>query len=458
MPLSRCSQFYRAGEKLAPDMHPSYAHPRITGSQKQFASQDQLVVVLSIAVQLVLAVLFGHFYDMRISMSTGYLVGTGQNPYVAQDLTAVFTNSLFKGMSTIGYPPPWPLMLGLLFRSVYPAFPNLLVYNLAIKIPIILANIGLAYLVADILKNLGAAASNIRRAWIFMLLSPFLLYFATAWGQFDSIVALLALLSLVLLHAGKVNRSAILLALAISFKPIAIPILPVVLIYQMGKSFRKAINYSIVFFAGVILFCVVPFIIFGWDPTPIMKGWNYHFTIGGGMSFMTFFELLKNSYQLPGQWWLTGLVWIPALGIGIYAMRHGINGFTDLLRKSTGMIMLFFLTRTWLSEPNIILILPFVVILTSIGELNGLALAAVLILPLVFTIFNTSPPQLLFPSFPESMASLLKLAEDFRALRLLTRTVIVIPWQIVGWWIVITCFKRSPSPSEGTMISQGVKV
>ena len=83
-------------------------------------------------------------------------------------------------------------------------------------------------------------------------------------------------------------------------------------------------------------------------------------------------------------------------------MRHGITGFMDLLRKSTGMILIFFLTRTWLSEPNIILILPFVLILTSIGELDGLALAAVWILPLVFTFSIPRPPSFSSPVFPRS--------------------------------------------------------
>ena len=434
----------------------SHALTRINGYQKQPASQDQVILILGISVQLVLAVLFGHFYDMRIYMATGYLVGTGQNPYVPQDLTSVFANSAFKGMTSIGYPPPWLLILGLIYRSVYPIFHNLLVYNLAIKVPIILANLGLAYLVADILKKLGSEPAIIRRAWIFMLLGPFLLYFATAWGQFDSVVALLALVSLVFLDAGKVNKSAVLLALAISLKPIAVPILPVAFIYLMGKSIRQTAIYAAVFFSGLILFCVAPFILFGWDATPIRQGWNAHFTIGGGMSFMTFFELLKNSYQLPGNWWLLGLVWIPALGAGIFTMRHGIDGFTDLLKKSTGMILIFFLTRTWLSEPNIILIFPFVLILASIGELNSLALAAIWILPLIFTIFNTSPAQLLFPSFPGVMANLLKLAEDYRILRLVARTVLVIPWQIAGWWIVITCLRRRPSSSGVPAVSQQV--
>jgi len=429
-------------------MRVSIHSAQTTGAWKRFATKDLSILLLSIVIQLSLGLLFGHFYDMRIFMATGYLVGTGQNPYVPQDLTAVFNNSSFQGMTTIGYPPPWPLILGLLYRSVYIVFPNLLVYNLAIKIPIIIANIGIAYLVAEILKNLGAEATTVRRAWIFLLLNPFLLYFASAWGQFDSIVALLSLSSLVLLHAGKLKSSALLLALAISFKPIALPILPVALVYLMGKSLRQATSYSVGFLAGVILFCVAPFFIFGWDPTPIFRGWNAHFTVGGGMSFMTFFELWNDSYQLPGLWWLLGLAWIPALGIGILALKPGISGFVDLLKKSTALILVFFLTRTWLSEPNVILILPFVVILTSIGELDSLFLVAVWIFPLVFTIFNASPPQLLFPGFPEAMGRMLKGADDFRTVRLFTRTALVVPWQIAGWWMVITLFRKSSAPAN----------
>jgi len=85
--------------------------------------------------------------------------------------------------------------------------------------------------------------------------------------------------------------------------------------------------------------------------------------------------------------------------------------------------------------------------LTSIGELDGFALAAVWILPLVFSIFNTSPQQLLFPSFPEAMGRMLKLDDDFRTARLVARTALVIPWQIAGWWIVITCFRRGSAPA-----------
>ena len=57
--------------------------PALTAATwKRFATQDLSILLLSIVIQLSLALLFGHFYDMRIFMATGYLVGTGQNPYV----------------------------------------------------------------------------------------------------------------------------------------------------------------------------------------------------------------------------------------------------------------------------------------------------------------------------------------------------------------------------------------
>ena len=176
---------------------------------------------MSIILQVILGLLFGHVYDQRIYMATGYLVGTGQNPYIPQNLTAVFHNDFFQSMTSIGYPPPWALVLGIIYRAVYFVLPNLLIYNLAIKIPIIAANIYLAYLVSAILKDMQVEQLIWRRAWLFILFNPLLLYTTAAWGQFDSIVALLALMSLVLLDARKLGLSAILLALSLSFKPTA---------------------------------------------------------------------------------------------------------------------------------------------------------------------------------------------------------------------------------------------
>ena len=419
---------------------------RVPGEQKHFLRRDLPLLLLSIAIQLILALFFGHAYDMRIFMATGFLVGTGQNPYIAQDLSTVFHNLSIQGITTVGYPPPWPLMLGFLYRASFAKIPNFLLYNVAVKIPIIVANIGMAYLVVALMMKLGAKASAVRKAWIFLLLNPFLLLASTAWGQFDSIVAILLLISLVFLDSRRVKSSAILLALAIAFKPTALPLIPVAFFYLKKKSIQQTINYYIVLFISAFCFCVVPFFIFGWDPSPILQNWNAHFVVGGGISFMAFLELIKNSYNLTGTWWLLGLLWLPALGIATFALRPDIVGLKDLLRKSTALILVFFLTRAWISEPNIVLILPFVLILTSMGELDQLSLVAIWVLPLIFGFFNTSIAQLFFPSMSDIMKKMLNFMENYRMERLIAKVILVVPWQITGWWIVIRCYRRVPSP------------
>jgi hypothetical protein len=402
---------------------------------------DFSLLAVSILLQTGLALLFGHAYDMRIFMATGYLVGTGQDPYIAQNLSGVFHNSTFQGLTTMGYPPPWSLILGLTYLFSYKITANLILYNLAIKIPIIAANICLAYLVVRLLNKLGAEEKATHKAWIFILFNPFLLYASSAWGQFDSIVALLSVLALYQLSEGKLTGSAILLALAIAFKPTAMPLVPAIFVFLVGRPFRQVLCYFVLFFVCAFLFFVGPFVIFRWDPSPILQHWNAHFTVGGGLSFMTFLEIIKTSYQLPGLWWLVGLLWVPALGIAAFKLKPGGAGLLDLLKKGTAMMMVFFLFRAWVSEPNILLVLPFVLILASVGELDPRALTALWVLPLVFSIFNTSSFQLLFPSMPALMDRLLQFSDEYRTARLVLRTAVVIPWLIAGGWIVLQCFK-----------------
>jgi len=119
--------------------------------------------LLSIVLQLALALLFGHSYDTRVFMGAGYLVGTGQNPYVGQDLSAAFHHIGLGALTTVGY-PPWPLALGLLYRVAHAITPNLLVYNLAINLPVIAANGGLAYLVLTP-RGRRSRCSCSRRRW-----------------------------------------------------------------------------------------------------------------------------------------------------------------------------------------------------------------------------------------------------------------------------------------------------
>ncbi len=369
----------------------------------------------------------------------------GHSPYSLPDLRTVFHNPAFIGLTSIGYPPPWPLVLGLIYLLTYATTQNFLLYNLAIKIPIIAANIILAYLVRDILLKHGANPDLPRKAWLFMLFNPFLLYFTTAWGQFDSLVALLTLAALVLLHEQRLIVSAILLALAIALKPTPMPVILAAVVFLWQAPWRRLVRYLIAFSISMLAFCVLPFFIFAWDATPILHGWNTQFTVSGGMALTTLYELIAGTYVLPGEWWLLGALWLPAILIGAYFLPRGNRGFIVLLKNSLALILIFFLTRTWLSEQNLALILPIVLILVCLKELPRFTFYAVWILPLIFTIFNTSPAQLLFPVLPDLMAKLLQWSDLFRTPRLWARMLVVIPWQIAGWWMVASAYRKGPA-------------
>jgi hypothetical protein len=160
---------------------------------------------------------------------------------------------------------------------------------------------------------------------------------------------------------------------------------------------------------------------------------------------MTFVRLFHDPLVLEERWWLLGLLWIPAVVAGIFVLKRGDVAFEDLIKNSTALVLIFFLTRTFLAEPNVVLVLPLVLILTSLGGLDRRALTAVWVLPLAFTVFNCSPLQLLFVNFPETMARSLDWVAGYHTVTLTARAVLVVAWQVAGWWIVVGCLRRGPT-------------
>jgi hypothetical protein len=440
--------------------------PENRPARKSWATPDRRLLLLSVFVQSTLAPFFGHPYDSRLFLGTGYLVGTGHTPYAALDLMPVFHHLYFNIETTIGYPPPWPLVLGLLYRISFALVPNLLAYNLLIKLPMIAATVGLAYLVAAILKRCGARPTVCRTAWIALLFNPMLIYFGAVWGQIDVIVALLALWALLLLHTGRRSASAVLLALAVCFKPIAAPLLLVALVDLVGTAWRQALRYAVEFVVAVFAFYVLPFYVFDWSTTLVHQLWNTQFAMSGRMSLMTVFGRGRDPFLAPGERWYLGLAWIPAVCAAAgFALRRnrgrrrtegesgGVGGaggaLEDLMRTSAVLVLVFLLTRTWLSEDNIVLLLPFVLILTALGRLSKRAWLAVWTIPLVFSLLSFSPLELLFPAFPGAMVKSLVAANHVADVARVGRVIVVIAWQIVGWWLVVTCLPRSPMAVGG---------
>ena len=157
-----------------------------------------------------------------------------------------------------------------------------------------------------------------------------------------------------------------LLALAVCLKPIALPVALVALIYLATRSWRATLRFALVLLAGVLVLYARPFFVLGWDPQPATHLWHKVWDMSGTLSYMTILRLARDPFLLPGGWWLLGLAWIPALAVAaVYLVRRGIGDVDDLLRACTALVLVFFLTRTWLSEPNVVLVLPFALLLDA---------------------------------------------------------------------------------------------
>ncbi len=271
-------------------------------------NHEILLVVLSVIVQLPLAIFLGHYYDQRSFLDTGYLVSAGLNPYQPNLITIFSSNEALTGVNPIiGYPPLWPLLLGLIYRLSFNVTPNLLLYNFATKIPIIAANIGLAYVTAAVLRRTGASNQKIRAAWLFLLFNPFTLLTTTAWGEYDTLIALLCVASLYFLSKCMVAKSSLLLSLSLVLKPISLPLIGLPLLCSQTKKVKKFILTIVVAFLMLIALWFLPFYLLGWMAPSSGFQVTAYFRMAGGLTPFNIFELLTNIAASSGLRLVSGL-------------------------------------------------------------------------------------------------------------------------------------------------------
>lgn len=133
---------------------------------------------------------------------------------------------------------------------------NLPLLNLLTKIPVIIADILIAFLLYKIIVSIFNE-KNAMYAYYAWLFNPYTLWISSIWGMFDQIPILFVLLSLVALVKKKYKASALLLSTAVLFKIYPILLVPVfaLISYKQTKKFRNAVKYCVI--SGVFIFLVV---------------------------------------------------------------------------------------------------------------------------------------------------------------------------------------------------------
>jgi Gpi18-like mannosyltransferase len=394
---------------------------------------DFAAVVLSVLVQVPLAIFLGHYYDQRLFIDTGYLVSTGLNPYIPHNIT-VFPNPALMGVNPIiGYPPLWPLLLGAIYRLTYNLTPNIFLYNFAIKIPVIASNIALAIATKTIMQNLNMPPKKVQFAWLFLLFNPFTMFTTTAWGEFDTLIALLCIGSLYLFSKGKIIKSSILLSLSIVLKPILLPLTGLPLLFSTPRNRQKNAVCIAIFFAVVVGLWFLPFHFFGWMiPSSPSQATSY-FKMAGGITLFNVVEIFQKAAVIPAGLDFLGYLWIPALLIGYYSVyRNPPKTMQKLVESTVLLLFIFFLTRSWLSEPNINILLPLLLIILGSGKINQKTIHLLWIIPFVFLFLNFAVPQLFFLIYPQVMPMMAAFDVQFGTSRFVARFAVTVLWYVLS--------------------------
>lgn len=395
-------------------------------------------------MQIPLAVFLGHYYDERLFIDTGYLVSSGLNPYQPHLIT-VFSNPALLGVNPIiGYPPLWPLLLGLIYRLSYNFIPNLFLYNFAIKIPVIASNIGLAYVTKNVMQRLNMPQKKVQFAWLFLLFNPFTLLTTTAWGEFDTLIALLCVASLYFLSKCMIKKSALLLSLSIVLKPISLPLIGLPLLFSTPKNRQKNVVYVLILLLIVLALWFLPFNLLGWMMPSSPNQITSYFKMAGGMTLFNIVEIFQKTATLPTSLEFLGYLWIPALISGYYIIyRNPPKTMNKLVESAVFLLFIFFLTRSWLSEQNINILLPLLLILFGSGKISSKNLHLTWIIPFIFLFLNYAVPQLFFLVYPPIIPAIGTFDLQIGIARLIARFAVTVLWYILALRILFQVFSKN---------------
>lgn len=141
-------------------------------------------------------------------------------------------------------------------------------YQALLKLPAILSDLAIAYLIYELLKEkkkialFGAVA---------FLANPVVWYNSTIWGQTDSVISFFALLSVYLLIKRKLVQSLLAIALCLYIKISLIIFVPIILLFALKQKY--SISKWLFGTGAVVLLFILPSIPFADAKNPFI--WLY---------------------------------------------------------------------------------------------------------------------------------------------------------------------------------------
>lgn len=285
---------------------------------------------------------------------------------------------------------------------------------------------------------------KIQFAWLFLLFNPFTLLTTTAWGEFDTLIVLLCVASLYFLSKSMIKKSALLLSLSIVLKPISLPLIGLPLLFSTPKNRQKNVVYVLILLLIVLALWFLPFNLLGWMMPSSPNQITSYFKMAGGMTLFNIVEIFQKTATLPTSLEFLGYLWIPALILGYYIIyRNPPKTMNKLVESAVFLMFIFFLTRSWLLEQNINILLPLLLILFGSGKISSKNLHLTWIIPFIFLFLNYAVPQLFFLVYPPIIPAIGTFDLQIGVARLIARFAVTVLWYILALRILFQVFSKN---------------
>lgn len=168
--------------------------------------------------------------------------------------------------STVDYPPFFlyeMAVVGRVFHALAPSYPDGRALLVAIKLPVLLANALLTWLLFVIVHRVSGSDRTARGAAIAYWLNPATLFGGEMLGYVDPLLTLPAMAGLVLAWLGRRFSAGVLIAIAVATKPQAILIGPAFALLLWQSAGVAGLVQAGTTFAATLVVIVLPFLLRG---------------------------------------------------------------------------------------------------------------------------------------------------------------------------------------------------
>ena len=249
----------------------------------------------------------GNLYDMNIWFQTGIWMNQGTNIYLPDN--------------HLGYPPLWAFWCLIAYRLYSALGNNVELWRFVIKLPLILAQFGLAFAMARFAQS-RFGKTIARKIFLLVLTWIFFIYIGALWGQLNMLSALLTFLAFYAVISKRNTLGAVLLGLAMALKIYPLILLPAFVAFIIKNQTKKeAGRFALFSVALPVVFTLGVLAVYQWDTiyflrtifywTPVFETTNPLQIQGGCMNIWSFISLLNVDVA---QVWLIRFIWIPVLG------------------------------------------------------------------------------------------------------------------------------------------------